>query len=58
MDVRAELVPPLDGGTRVGEVRVSFAGAPLTSRPLVVLDPVADGGMWSRMRDEWSLIWK
>ena len=48
----AELAAPLVRGTAVGEVKVSFAGAPLVKSPLVVLTNVMDGGVWARMRDE------
>ena len=58
MDVLAELAAPLARGTRVGEVNISFDGAPLVKSPLVVLTNVLDGGVWARMRDELDLLWK
>jgi D-alanyl-D-alanine carboxypeptidase (penicillin-binding protein 5/6) len=58
MDVLAELAAPLVRGTAVGEVRVSFDGAPLVETPLVVLNNVLDGGVWARMRDELQLLWE
>jgi hypothetical protein len=45
-------------GTAVGEVNVSFDGAPLVKSPLVVLANVMDGGVWARMRDELDLLWE
>lgn len=51
MSMLAELAAPLDAGSRVGEVMVSFAGEPIVRSPLVVLAPVADGGTWARFRD-------
>lgn len=48
----AELAAPLPQGARVGEVSVSLAGTLVASTPLIVLAPVADGGVWARMRDE------
>jgi D-alanyl-D-alanine carboxypeptidase (penicillin-binding protein 5/6) len=58
MDVLAQLAAPLVRGTAVGEVNVSFDGAPLVKSPLVVLANVMDGGVWARMRDELDLLWE
>ena len=58
MDVLAQLAAPLVRGTPVGEVKISFAGAPLVESPLVVLTNVLDGGVWARMRDELQLLWE
>jgi D-alanyl-D-alanine carboxypeptidase (penicillin-binding protein 5/6) len=54
MDVLAELAAPLVEGTTVGQVKVSLAGEPVASTPVVVLKSVLDGGMWARLRDEFS----
>jgi D-alanyl-D-alanine carboxypeptidase (penicillin-binding protein 5/6) len=58
MDVLAQLAAPLGRGTKVGEVKISFDGAPLANSPLVVLTGVLDGGVWARMRDELDLFWE
>ena len=58
MDVMAELAAPLARGTRVGEVKISFAGAELVKSPVIVLTSVMDGGVWARMRDELDLLWE
>jgi len=58
MDVLAELAAPLSRGTRVGEVKISLAGAQLAKSPVVVLTSVMDGGVWARMRDELATIWE
>jgi D-alanyl-D-alanine carboxypeptidase (penicillin-binding protein 5/6) len=58
MDVLAQLAAPLARGTKVGDVNVSFDGAPLVKKPLVVLSNVMDGGVWARMRDELDLLWE
>ena len=58
MEVLQELAAPLSEGTAVGEVKVSLAGALLARTPLVVLSPVADGGVWARMRDGLQSIWE
>jgi D-alanyl-D-alanine carboxypeptidase (penicillin-binding protein 5/6) len=54
MDVLAELAAPLLQGTTVGEVKVVLAGEPVATTPVVVLTNVLDGGMWARIRDEFS----
>ena len=48
-DLTAQLTAPLLEGTRVGEMKVSFEGNPLTSLPLVVLKPVLEGGVWTKV---------
>jgi serine-type D-Ala-D-Ala carboxypeptidase (penicillin-binding protein 5/6) len=58
MDVVAQLAAPLVRGTAVGEVKVSFAGEPVVTSPLVVLSNVIDGGVWARMRDELQHLWE
>jgi len=58
MDVLAQLAAPLVRGTAVGEVSISFDGAPLRKSPLIVLTNVMDGGVWARMRDELNLFWE
>jgi D-alanyl-D-alanine carboxypeptidase (penicillin-binding protein 5/6) len=58
MDVLAKLAAPLARGTAVGEVSISFDGAPLLKSPLIVLTNVMDGGVWARMRDELNLFWE
>lgn len=56
MDVLAELAAPLVRGTAVGQVRVSLAGQPIATTPVVVLSNVIEGGVWARIRDELSLL--
>ncbi|HEY8519220.1 MAG TPA: D-alanyl-D-alanine carboxypeptidase family protein [Gammaproteobacteria bacterium] len=50
------LVAPLERLAPVGEVHVSFDGRPLASAPLVALGAVAQGGPWTRLRDEFMLL--
>jgi hypothetical protein len=45
----------LQQGTLVGEVNVSFAGKALSTLPLVALQPVVAGGLWTKVMDELSL---
>jgi D-alanyl-D-alanine carboxypeptidase (penicillin-binding protein 5/6) len=56
MDVLADLAAPLVSGTTVGQVRVSLAGQPIATTPVVVLTNVLEGGVWARIRDELSLL--
>ncbi|HEX7236631.1 MAG TPA: D-alanyl-D-alanine carboxypeptidase family protein [Gammaproteobacteria bacterium] len=56
MDVLAQLAAPLTRGTAVGEVSISFDGAPLLKSPVIVLTNVTDGGLWARLRDELNLF--
>jgi D-alanyl-D-alanine carboxypeptidase (penicillin-binding protein 5/6) len=55
MDLRTDLAAPLDAGSAVGEVKVLLQGLEISRVPLVVLQQVADGGAWARLRDEVSL---
>jgi D-alanyl-D-alanine carboxypeptidase (penicillin-binding protein 5/6) len=55
MDLRIDLVAPLQQGAPVGEVQVALAGDPLLNMPLVALQPVVEGGLWTKLRDEISL---
>jgi D-alanyl-D-alanine carboxypeptidase (penicillin-binding protein 5/6) len=55
MDLTVNLIAPLRQGTPVGEVKVSLAGRPVSSLPLVALQPVLEGGLWTKVVDEISL---
>jgi serine-type D-Ala-D-Ala carboxypeptidase (penicillin-binding protein 5/6) len=55
MDVTTTLVAPLESGAQVGAVSVSLGGAPLLEAPLVSLQPVVEGGTWTKLVDELSL---
>jgi D-alanyl-D-alanine carboxypeptidase (penicillin-binding protein 5/6) len=48
-DLTAQLIAPLREGTPVGEMKVSFEGNPVTSLPLIVLKPVLEGGVWTKV---------
>jgi D-alanyl-D-alanine carboxypeptidase (penicillin-binding protein 5/6) len=50
MDRLHDLAAPLAPGATVGSVNVSFGGRQLASAPLVVLQGVAEGGVWSRLK--------
>jgi D-alanyl-D-alanine carboxypeptidase (penicillin-binding protein 5/6) len=56
MDLTAQLIAPLHEGTRVGEVKISLEGNPLTSLPLVALKPALESGLWTRVLSELGLL--
>jgi D-alanyl-D-alanine carboxypeptidase (penicillin-binding protein 5/6) len=49
------LIAPLPAGKRVGELTLTSNGQVVTRTPLVVLKPVAEGGLWTRAVDSISL---
>jgi D-alanyl-D-alanine carboxypeptidase (penicillin-binding protein 5/6) len=55
MDLTMNLVAPLREGTPVGEVKISLAGRPISRAALVALEPVPEGGLWTKVVDEISL---
>ena len=52
MDLPIDLVAPLQPGTPVGEVKVLLADTLLSNIPLVALQQVVEGGLWTKLRDE------
>jgi D-alanyl-D-alanine carboxypeptidase (penicillin-binding protein 5/6) len=46
------LVAPLASGTPVGQVHVLLEGKPLATMPVVALQQIAEGGMWTKVTDE------
>ena len=58
LEVNPRIVAPLRKGDTVGTVRVLFAGKELTSRPLVALRNVEQGGIVRRGLDAAWLWWK
>ena len=58
LEVNPRIVAPLRKGDTVGTVRVLFAGKELTSRPLVALRNVEQGGIVRRWLDAAWLWWK
>jgi D-alanyl-D-alanine carboxypeptidase (penicillin-binding protein 5/6) len=56
MDLPPQLVAPLDASATVGKVEVSLEGEAVASAPLVALKGVAEGSLWTRLKDE-VLLW-
>jgi serine-type D-Ala-D-Ala carboxypeptidase (penicillin-binding protein 5/6) len=46
-----DLAAPLPAGANVGQLDVLFRGRRLATSPLVILDEVAEGGVWTRLRE-------
>jgi D-alanyl-D-alanine carboxypeptidase (penicillin-binding protein 5/6) len=51
-----QLVAPLAEGTSVGEVKVLLDGRPLVKAPVVALQSIAEGSMWTKVSDEISRL--
>src|SRR5690606_26474717 len=56
MDLQTRLFAPLDAEIEVGAVSVTFRGEKLSAVPLVVLESVSPGGLWTRLKHE-LLLW-
>jgi D-alanyl-D-alanine carboxypeptidase (penicillin-binding protein 5/6) len=55
MELKTELVAPVDEAAQVGEVHISFRGSSLAVLPLVSLHEVPAAGLWTRISDEVKL---
>jgi len=51
MEINEEIEAPVQKGQKLGMVRVMLDGKEIVSRPLVALQPVAEGNVWQRTRD-------
>ncbi len=51
MELQTPIEAPADKGARYGTVKVTLGNKVVASRPLVALDAVAEGGLWTRMTD-------
>lgn len=56
MDVPAQLSAPVTTSAPIGKVRVNLEGEQLATAPLYALEPVAEGGLWTRLVDG-VLLW-
>ncbi|HET7370160.1 MAG TPA: D-alanyl-D-alanine carboxypeptidase family protein [Gammaproteobacteria bacterium] len=56
MKLPATIVAPVDTDQPIGKVQVTMGGEPVASAPLYALDPVAKGGLWTRMMDSVVLM--
>lgn len=58
MHLDREVMAPVVEGQRIGVVRVTVAGQPLEERPLVALQTVEEGGIWTQIVDEVKLMFE
>ncbi|OOG61782.1 serine-type D-Ala-D-Ala carboxypeptidase [Rhodanobacter sp. B04] len=56
MDIPATLIAPFKKGQQVGTLRITLAGQPVQTVPLVALDDAPQGGFFSRLWDS-ILLW-
>jgi serine-type D-Ala-D-Ala carboxypeptidase (penicillin-binding protein 5/6) len=56
MSVPDALTAPLEASAKIGEVSVSLDGETLASAPLIAIDSVGAGSLWSRLKDD-VLMW-
>jgi D-alanyl-D-alanine carboxypeptidase (penicillin-binding protein 5/6) len=58
MDLETRLFAPLEAQLEVGDVSVTFRGEKLSDAPVVVLESVSPGGLWTRLKHELLLWWE
>lgn len=51
METSPEITAPVDKGEKLGNVKVRLGDQELVTRPLVVLQAVAEGNLWQKTRD-------
>lgn len=56
MSLDTTIVAPAKAGQEFGSVEVTLGGQKLTTRPLVALSDVPEGGLWTRMLDNVKLL--
>ncbi|OOG51097.1 D-alanyl-D-alanine carboxypeptidase family protein [Rhodanobacter sp. C01] len=56
MDIPATLIAPFTKGQQVGTLRVTLAGQPVQTVPLIALDAAPQGGFFSRLWDS-IMLW-
>ncbi len=52
MQIQKTLIAPVEAGQRYGSIQLSMDGELIGEPDLVALEPVPEGGIWERMRDE------
>ncbi len=51
MVLNPNLEAPINKGAKIGTVKITLAGKPFTTKPLVALHDVASGGLWRKAKD-------
>ncbi len=58
MKVRPQIIAPVEKGARYGTVEVSIAGQKVIEQPLVALQAISEGGLFSRLIDSAKLMFE
>lgn len=58
MNVDATIIAPIEKGQEYGKVEVKLGDEVIVERPLVALDDVAEGGLWTRTVDNIKLLFQ
>jgi D-alanyl-D-alanine carboxypeptidase (penicillin-binding protein 5/6) len=56
MDIPSTLIAPFKKGQQVGTLRITLAGQPVQTLPLIVLDDAPQGGFFARLWDS-IMLW-
>jgi D-alanyl-D-alanine carboxypeptidase (penicillin-binding protein 5/6) len=56
MDIPATLIAPFKKGQQVGTLRITLAGQPVQSVPLIAMNDAPQGGFFSRLWDS-IMLW-
>lgn len=58
ISVNEPILAPVENGTPVGKLEIKLENQPIASPDLVALQPVAEGGVWSLIRDKILLLFQ
>lgn len=58
MELDGSIVAPVEPGQRLGSVKITLGGEELLQRPMVSLEPVAEGSLWRQLVDHVMLMWQ
>ena len=58
MSLEPMLMAPANIGQTYGKVNIQLKGGDYTSRPLVALEEIPEGGLWRKMVDSIILLFK
>jgi D-alanyl-D-alanine carboxypeptidase (penicillin-binding protein 5/6) len=56
LEFNEKIVAPITKGTKVGKVVISLEGKTITTRPLVALESVNEGSIWTKLMDSMRLM--
>jgi len=58
MELDGTIVAPVAPGQRLGSLKMTLDGEDLLQRPMVSLEPVAEGSLWRQLVDHVMLMWQ